>query len=89
LTFVGSEEGVANECGLGTATSLFSCKLDGSAVRRLTFNLSSDMDPFIMPDGRLLFAGWQRSRLDRGPAGRIALFGINIDGADHAAFCTD
>ena len=89
LTFVGSEHGVVNEYGVGTTTSLYSCKLDGSAVRRLTFNLSSDMDPFIMPDGRLLFAGWQRSRLDRGPAGRIALFGINIDGADYAAFCTD
>jgi hypothetical protein len=89
LTFVGSEPGAVNEYGVTTATSLYSCKLDGSAVRRLTFNLSSDMDPFIMPDGRLLFAGWQRARLDRGPLGRVALFGINIDGADYAAFCTD
>ncbi|MEJ2700959.1 MAG: hypothetical protein P8Z79_00810, partial [Sedimentisphaerales bacterium] len=56
LTFVGSEKGALNESGDGIATSLYSCKLDGSAVRRLTFNLSSDRDPFIMPDGRLLFA---------------------------------
>jgi hypothetical protein len=89
LTFVSSEEDVLNECGVGPATSLYSCKLDGSAVRRLTFNLSSDMDPFIMPDGRLLFAAWQRARLNRGPLGRVALFGVNIDGADYAAFCTD
>lgn len=89
LTFVSSEKNVLNECGVGPATSLYSCKLDGSAVRRLTFNLSSDMDPFIMPDGRLLFAAWQRVRLDRGPLGRVALFGVNIDGADYAAFCTD
>jgi len=89
LTFVSSEEDVLNECGVGSATSLYSCKLDGSAVRRLTFNLSSDIDPFIMPDGRLLFAGWQRARLNRGPLGRVALFGINIDGTDYAAFCTD
>jgi hypothetical protein len=54
LTFVGSERGALNEYGITTATNLYSCKLDGSAVRRLTFNLSSDMDPFIMPDGRLL-----------------------------------
>jgi hypothetical protein len=47
------------------------------------------MDPFIMPDGRLLFASWQRSTLNRGMLGRIALFGINIDGTDYAAFCTD
>lgn len=89
LTFVGSEKGDLNEYGIAKATNLYSCKLDGSAVRRLTFNLSSDMDPFIMPDGRLLFASWQRARLNRGPFGRIALFGINIDGADYAAFCTD
>jgi len=89
LTFVSSEEDVLNECGVGPATSLYSCKLDGSAVRRLTFNLSSDLDPFIMPDGRLLFAGWQRARLNRGQLGRVVLFGINIDGTDFAAFCTD
>ena len=89
LTFVGSERGALNEYGITTATNLYSCKLDGSAVRRLTFNLSSDMDPFIMPDGRLLFASWQRSTLNRGLLGRVALFGINIDGADYAAFCAE
>jgi hypothetical protein len=89
LTFVGSEKGALNESGDGIATSLYSCKLDGSAVRRLTFNLSSDRDPFIMPDGRLLFATWQRSRLNRGLLGRVSLFGINIDGADCAPFCTN
>jgi hypothetical protein len=89
LTFVGSEDGALNEYGVGTATNLYSCKLDGSSVRRLTFNLSSDRDPFIMPDGRLLFASRQCSTLDRGLRGRISLFGINIDGTDYAAFCTD
>ena len=89
LTFVGSEKGALNEYGATTATNLYSCKLDGSAVRRLTFNLSSDVDPFIMSDGRLLFASWQRSRLNRGLLGRICLFGINIDGTDYAAFSTD
>ena len=88
ITFVGTEPGILNECGLGTATNLYSCKLDGTAVRRLTFNLSSDADPFIMPNGRLLFAGWQRSTIEHGPGGRVSLFGINIDGTDYAAFCT-
>jgi len=88
ITFVGTETGVLNECGLGMATNLYSCKLDGTAVRRLTFNLSSDMDPFIMPNGRLLLASWQRSTIEHGLGGRISLFGINIDGTDYAAFCT-
>jgi hypothetical protein len=89
LTFVASIPETMNECGLGLATSLYSCKLDGTALRRLTFNLSGDMDPYLMPDGRLVFAGWQRARLNHGPWGRIGLFGVNIDGADYAAFCTE
>jgi len=89
LTFVGSGAGTLNECGPSPAGDLYSCKLDGSAVRRLTFNLSSDMDPFLMPDGRVLFAGWQRSTLERGLLGRVALFGINIDGADYTVFAAD
>jgi hypothetical protein len=36
-----------------------------STVRRLTYNVSSDFDPFLMADGRLLFASWQRSTLAR------------------------
>jgi len=89
ITFVGTGAGTMNEYGPTAATSLYSCKLDGSAVRRLTFNLSSDMDPFVMQDGRLLFASWQRSRLSRGYLGRVGLFGVNIDGADYSVFSAD
>lgn len=89
MTFVGSEKDQLNEFGSGPALNLYSCKLDGSGIRRLTYNLSSDMDPVIMPDGRLLYAGWQRSTFKRGISGRISLFGINTDGTDNAAFCTD
>lgn len=88
LTFVACTSAM-NECGGSPATSLYACNLDGSAVRRLTYNLSSDMDPFIQSDGRLLFAGWQRSSLNHGLLGRVVLFGVNIDGTDFAAFSTD
>lgn len=89
LTFVGMENGTSDEYGAGTTTNLYSCKLDGSAVRRLTFNLSDNMDPFIMSDGRLLFASRHRSTLNPELPGRISLFGINIDGADYALFHAD
>jgi hypothetical protein len=84
LTFVSNKAGSLNEIGSAPSTDLYSCKLDGSAVRRLTFNLSSDMDPWTMSDGRLALASWQRSTLARGRLGRIALFGVNTDGADFA-----
>lgn len=83
LTFVG------RETSTGAATNLYSCKLDGSAVRRLTFNLSDNMDPSIMYDGRLLFASRHHSMLAPEHAGRVSLFGINIDGADYALFHAD
>ena len=86
ITFVGNAAGTMEENGGTVATNLYSCKLDGSAVRRLTFNLSSDLDPLLMSDGRLLLASRQRSSLRRGTAGRVALFGINLDGADYALF---
>ncbi|NQT11791.1 MAG: hypothetical protein HQ582_03520 [Planctomycetes bacterium] len=86
ITFVSDQAGTLNEYGPTPATHLYCAKLDGSGVQRLTYNLSSDMDPLVMPDGRILYAGWQRARLDHGLLGRVALFGINIDGTDHALF---
>ena len=86
LTFAGMKNGTSDEYGAGITTNLYSCKLDGSAVRRLTFNLSDNMDPFIMYDGRLLFASRHRSTLSPELSGRVSLFGINIDGADYALF---
>ena len=66
ITFVSDAAGARNEHGAAPATDLYSCKLDGTDVRRLTYNPSSDMDPFLMADGRLLFAAWQRSTAARG-----------------------
>jgi hypothetical protein len=89
IMFVSDRAGEMNEYGSGPAQSLYSCKLDGSAVRRLTMNLSDDFDPFLMSDGRVLLASWQRRDLRRGPLGRVAIFGVNTDGADYALYCGD
>jgi hypothetical protein len=89
IMFVSDAAGAANETGSDVAAHLYSCKLDGSLVRRLTYNLSSDLDPFLMDDGRVLLAGWQRRDLRRGFGGRVALFGMNTDGTDYALFCGD
>jgi len=87
LTFVAGA-GTISEAGGCEATCLYSCKLDGSALRRLTFNLSGVMDPLLMGDGRLLFAAWQRPRLDHGLLGRVGLFGVNLDGGDFALYAS-
>ena len=89
LTFVGMDKKDTDAYGAGSTTNLYSCKLDGSEVRRLTYNLTDNMDPFIMSDGRLLFSSRHSSALDPEFAGRISLFGINIDGTDYALFQSD
>ena len=57
-------------------------------MRQLTYNLSSDFDPWMMDDGRLLFSAWQRCSFERGVLGQVSLFGVNIDGTDYAAFAS-
>jgi hypothetical protein len=87
--FASDAAAAMNEYGARPAKSLYSCTLDGSAVRRLTMNLSDDLDPFLMDDGRVLLASWQRMDLRRGLLGRVALFGVNTDGTDYALFSED
>ena len=80
ITFVGSQATARNEAGSAPATALYACRLDGSGVRRLTFNLSSDYDPHLLWDGRLVFASWQRRTLEYGPWGRVVLAGSEPGG---------
>jgi hypothetical protein len=76
VTFVSDadEMGGAAESG----RSLYSVRLDGSGLRRLTYTLSDSYDPFQMQDGRILFSGQRPGGAD--------LFAIHMDGADYSAF---
>jgi Tol biopolymer transport system component len=89
ISFVSDGTGEWNEYGPLPSTSLYSVKLDGTEVRRLTFNPSSEVDPTVLPDGRLLFSSWQRGTLERGFEGRVALFAVQTDGIDIALFAGD
>jgi hypothetical protein len=89
ITFVSTAAGELNEFAPIPAGNLYSSKLDGTFVSRLTFNSSSSFDPFLNWDGRLIFAMWQRSRLERGALGRVGLFELNQDGTDLMVLCAD
>jgi Tol biopolymer transport system component len=88
VAFVGENPGERNEAGSAPNTSLWSCKTDGSALRRLTYNLSNDRDPAILPDGRMVYAGWLRSP-GADPRDRVSLVGVNEDGTDYQAYSGD
>ena len=89
ISFVSTAAGEVNEYGLVPSTNLYSSKLDGTFVSRLTFNPSASFDPFLNWDGRLVFAMWQRGRLERGLLGRVGLFELNQDGTDLMLLCAD
>ena len=84
IAYVSTHSGEANELDGSPATSLYTCKLDGSYLQRITYNLSSDFDPAIMADGRLLYSAWRRATFDNGVSGRLSLESINTDGSDRA-----
>ncbi|HAK96498.1 MAG TPA: hypothetical protein DCM87_16290 [Planctomycetes bacterium] len=86
IGFVRFFAGSRGEHGDAPASALFSVKLDGTRPHRLTYSVSNDMTPAVLPDGRVLYASWQRATLDHGPEGRISLLGINADGLDPAIF---
>lgn len=84
--FTGVVGGVLTEDGREKATALYTCKMDGTFVRRRTYNMSSDFDPFVLRDGRVLFTSWQRNAGRHPPNGRFPLFVVNTDGIDLMAF---
>ena len=89
VAFVGENPGERNEAASAPNTSLWSCKTDGTALRRLTFNLSNDRDPVDAarrPDG---LRGLAALAGDRGPSGRVALLGVNEDGTDYQTYAGD
>jgi hypothetical protein len=89
IMFVSDMAGELGDIAIRTTYSLYSCKLDGSAVRRLTLNLSDDWNPSLMRDGRVLLSSWQWRDMRRSMDGRVALFGVNTDGADYGLYCGD
>jgi hypothetical protein len=79
--FVGRELSL-NELGDVATTSLYNVQLDGTELRRLTFNPNQNLDPFQMWDGRVIYAA-ERHPLQPGALpGRMGLHAIHIEGAD-------
>jgi hypothetical protein len=80
--FVGREQ-TLNELGRASASSLYNIKLDGTELRRLTFNPNHNFDPFQMWDGRVIYSA-ERHPNQPGTTykGRVGLYAIHVEGAD-------
>jgi hypothetical protein len=86
FAFVSDEAGEIDPVSGMKTFHIYSCNLDGSEVRRLTYNPLMERDPWLMTDGRILYSAMRRSHLHHGDLGRMDLFTIASDGADIAAF---
>ena len=86
VAFIVIAQDQPDEFGRAPTSVLYSCKLDGSEVRRLTYTLASCLDPFMSYDGRLLLSSEGRLGLGRDTQSRIDLFGVNLDGTDFALY---
>ncbi|MHC4698621.1 MAG: HzsA-related protein [Planctomycetota bacterium] len=62
------------------AASLYALQPGYDQPTRLTFNPSSDFDPVVLPDGRMLYSSWQHVGNHHWPTGTVALMLINSDG---------
>ena len=75
----------ASRSAADQASSLYTCRTDGSGVRRITFSPSDVSDPLILGDGRLVFGllrgGGEAAEAVRSPCG-VALFTVHADGTD-------
>ncbi len=79
--FVGRDE-TLNELGGASASSLYNIKLDGTELRRLTFNPNRNFDPFQTWDGRLLYAAERYPNQPGAGTGHVGLYAIHVEGAD-------
>ncbi len=80
MVFASLLEREYEEHGWHHSFSLFVQQPGSEAPTRLTFNPSSDFDPFVLHDGRVLYSSWQHVGNHHWPKGTVALMLINSDG---------
>lgn len=67
-----------NEDRVDEALALHVMNDDGSNIHQVSFNQSSDLDPAVLADGRVVYSRWDGA----GSLNRISLYTMNPDGTD-------
>jgi len=79
--FVGADP-TLSEGGREDGSSLYNLKLDGTELRRMTFNPNVHLDPFQMWDGRVIYSAEHVPQEPGGAPNRTGLYAIHLEGAD-------
>lgn len=76
IMFTSSRAGAMDEYNHSPTENLYTCNADGSDLKRVSFNMSDDFDPTLMPDGRVIYTRWEHF----GTMNRFPLFFCGQDG---------
>ncbi|MBU2870791.1 hypothetical protein [Colwellia sp. E2M01] len=68
-----------NESGDNAAFNLHVMQADGSDIKQISFNMSNDIYPLVLQDGRILYSRWDTM----GGINKINLYRMNPDGTDN------
>ncbi len=60
------------------ASVLHIMNADGSNIQQISFNQSHDLDPLVLPNGKLLFSRWDQNAGNKG----LNLYQMNPDGSE-------
>lgn len=86
VVFSSSVQDIRDEYDRDPIMVLYTCKLDGSDVEQITFNLSGDTASIVLNDGRILFTSWQHHGDHQGIAGIFAFCTVLPDGTNFMPF---
>lgn len=76
IMFCSTRPGFLDEYHREPAAVLHVMNPDGTEVEQISFNVSHDVTPTVLSDGRILYPRWEH----HGPFNRFPLFAINPDG---------
>lgn len=77
IMFTSSRAHHMDEYNHAPAENLYTCNNNGSNLHQVSFNMSDDFDPTLMPDGRVVYTRWEHF----GQQNRFPLFFANPDGS--------
>jgi len=77
IMFTSSRARHMDEYNHSPSENLYTCNADGSGITRVSFNMSDDFDPTLLPDGRVVYTRWEHF----GQQNRFPLFFANPDGS--------
>lgn len=77
IMFTSSRARHMDEYNHAPVENLYTCNMDGSNLHQVSFNMSDDFDPTLLPDGRVVYTRWEHF----GQQNRFPLFFANPDGS--------